>query len=144
MNTNGLELCLALNLAHAGLRLRLDDELGTFHGIDFKDFALLHQLAQAKDCRATLRELVRPLGMPRSALLRQLLVLEKIGLVARDGEGNQRAAVLRPAGRAVVDAARETIRHIAAQATTSLSPRAIAAAHASLVTLAEAPVLALD
>jgi hypothetical protein len=40
MNTN-LALCLALQRAHASLRLKLDDELGVYHGIGFSDFVLL-------------------------------------------------------------------------------------------------------
>lgn len=47
MNTN-LDLCLAIQRAHASLRLKLDDELGIYHGISFSDFVLLDILAQKK------------------------------------------------------------------------------------------------
>lgn len=35
-----LFLCLALQRAYASVQLKLDDELGTHHGISFNDFAL--------------------------------------------------------------------------------------------------------
>jgi hypothetical protein len=77
MNTN-LDFCLALHRAHASLQLKLDDELGTYHGISFSDFALLNLLAQADGGRVSIPELVRPIGQPQSAVLRQLIVLEKM------------------------------------------------------------------
>ena len=54
MNTT-LEFCLALHRANASLQLKLDDELGTFHGINFNDFALLSLLAQADGVRSVFR-----------------------------------------------------------------------------------------
>ena len=75
MNAN-LDFCLALHRAHASLQLKLDDELGTYHGISFSDFALLNLLAQADGGRVSISALVRPLGQPQSAVLRQLIVLE--------------------------------------------------------------------
>lgn len=102
MNTN-LDFCLALHRAHASLRLRLDDELGTYHGIGFSDFVLLNSLAQADGARLSIPELMRPTGQSQSGVMRQLIVLEKIGLVLRDSANGLRQAVLRPAGRALVD-----------------------------------------
>lgn len=69
MNTN-LNFCLALQRAHASLQLKLDDELGTYHGISFSDFVLLDLLAQTENGRVHIAELVRPLGQPQSAVLR--------------------------------------------------------------------------
>ncbi len=103
MNTN-LGFCLALHRAHASLQLKLNDELGLHHGISFNDFALLNLLAQADGGRVSIPELVRPMGQPQSAVLRQLILLEKIGLVMREGANGDRQAVLRPAGRALVHA----------------------------------------
>jgi len=135
MNTN-LGFCLALHRAHASLQLKLDDELGIHHGISFDDFALLNLLAQADGGRVSIPELVRPLGQPQSAVLRQLIVLEKIGLVVRQGANGFRQAVLRPAGRTLVNAARETADSICTEAVASIAPAVVATVSAALVTLA--------
>ena len=143
MNTT-LDFCLALHRAHASLQLKLDIELGTYHGINFNDFALLNLLAQADGGRISIPELVRPLGLPQSAVLRQLIVLEKVGLVAREGTNSNRRAVLRPAGRALVNAARETADGICTEAVESIAPAVVATAFAAMVTLAHTPTLALS
>ena len=143
MNTN-LGFCLALHHAHASLQLKLDDELGTYHGISFNDFALLNLLAQADGGRVSIPALVRPLGQPQSAVLRQLIVLEKIGLVVREGTKGDRQAVLCPAGRALVNTARETADSICTEAVASIAPAAVATVSAALVTLARTPTLELS
>jgi len=142
MNTN-LGFCLALHRAHASLQRKLDDELGLYHGISFNDFALLNLLAQADGGRVGIAELVRPLGQPQSAVLRQLIVLEKIGLVVRDGANGFRQAVLRPAGRALVNAACETADSICTEAVESITPAVVATVSAAMETLACTPTLAL-
>ena len=143
MNTN-LGFCLALHRAHASLQLKLDDELGIYHGISSNDFALLNLLAQADGGRVSIQELVRPLGQPQSSVLRQLIVLEKIGLVVREGANGCRQAVLRPSGRALVNAARETADSICTEAVESIAPAVVATVSAALVTLARTPNLALS
>jgi DNA-binding IclR family transcriptional regulator len=143
MNTN-LDFCLALHRAHASLQLKLDDELGTYHGISFSDFALLNLLAQADGGRVSIPELVRPIGQPQSVVLRQLIVLEKIGLVVRDGANGLRQVVLRPAGRALVNAARETADSICTEAVESIAPAVVATVSAVMVTLARRITLALS
>jgi len=143
MNTN-LVVCLAIQRAHASLRLKLDEELGTYHGISFGDFVLLDLLAQSANGRVSIVELVRPLGLPQSAVLRQLISLEKIGLVVRDGESNERYAALRTAGRVLVNAASETADSICARAVTSISPATAGLVSTALVTLACAPALVLS
>jgi len=140
MNTN-LGFCLALHRAHASLQLKLDDELGIHHGISFNDFALLNLLAQADGGRVSIPELVRPMGQPQSAVLRQLILLEKIGLVVREGANGDRQAVLRPAGRALVHAARETADSICTEAVESIAPAVVATVSEALVTLACRPAL---
>ena len=137
-NTN-LDFCLALHRAHASLQLKLDDELGTYHGINFNDFALLNLLAQADGGRVSIPELVRPLGLRQSAVLRQLIVLEKIGLVVREGANGDRRAMLRPAGRALVNAARETADSICTEAVESIAPAVVVTVSAAMVTLARPP-----
>jgi DNA-binding IclR family transcriptional regulator len=134
MNTN-LGFCLALHRAHASLQRKLDDELGLYHGISFNDFALLNLLAEADGGRVNIPELVRPLGQPQSSVMRQLIVLEKIGLVVREGANGFRQAVLRPAGRALVNAARETAENICTDAVESIAPATVEMVSAALVTL---------
>jgi len=143
MNTN-LDFCLALHRAHASLQLKLDDELGIHHGISFNDFALMNLLAQADSGRVSVPALVRPMGQPQSAVVRQLILLEKIGLVVREGASGDRHAMLRPAGRALVNAARETADSICTGAVESIAPAAVEMVSAALVTLARTPNLALS
>lgn len=134
MNTN-LEFCLALHRALANLQLKLDDELGTYHGISFSDFVLLNLLAQTESGRASIPELTSPLGQPQSAVLRQLIVLEKIGLVQRGGKSENRQVALRPAGRALVTVAHETASRICTKAVASIPPASVTTVSAALVSL---------
>ena len=143
MNTN-LGFCLALHPAHASLQRKLDNELGLYHGISFNDFALLNVLAQADGGRASIPALVRPLGQPQSSVLRQLILLEKIGLVVREGAHGDRQAVLRPAGRALVNAARETADSICTEAVESIAPAALEVVCTAMETLACTPTLELS
>lgn len=120
---DGLGLCLALGRAHASLSLKLDDALGAHHGLGWTEFRLLDRLARAEGGRLALGELARPLGLPLSAVLRQVRALEKTGHVERPGgAGGPREAVvqLRPAGRAALATAAETAAWICAQAVDGL------------------------
>jgi DNA-binding MarR family transcriptional regulator len=143
MNTH-LDFCLALHRAHASLQLKLDDALGLYHGISFNDFALLNLLAQADGGRVSIPELVRPLGQPQSAVLRKVILLEKIGLVVREGANGDRQAVLRPAGRALVHAARETADGICTEAVASIDSAVVATLSAALEMLARTTCHAQD
>jgi DNA-binding IclR family transcriptional regulator len=143
MNTN-LDFCLALHRANASLQLKLDDELGLYHGVGFNDFVLLNLLEQAEGGRIEIPKLVRPLGQPQSSVLRQLILLEKIGLVVREGSNGNRQAVLRPAGRALVNAARETADSICTEAVESIDSAVVATVSAAMETLACTPTLAIS
>ena len=143
MNTN-LGFCLALHRAQASLQLKLDNELGLYHGISFNDFALLNLLAQADGGRVSILELVHPMGRPQSAVLRQLIVLEKIGLVVRDGANGDRQAVLRPAGRALVNAASETADSICNEAVESIDSAVVDVVFAAIETLTRTKTFALS
>ncbi|CNI33882.1 Uncharacterised protein [Yersinia thracica] len=138
MNTN-LDFCMALYRAYATLQLKLDDELGTYHGISFSDFALLNVIARSDGDRVNISVLVDQMGKPQSAVVRQLIVLEKIGLVARDSTNGLRQVVLRSPGRVLVDVARETVENVGTKATESLTPAVVATVFAAMVTLADAP-----
>ncbi|MCJ0762148.1 MarR family winged helix-turn-helix transcriptional regulator [Variovorax terrae] len=132
--TDALTLGLRLAEAHARLGFKLDDELGTFHGLSFGDFLLLHRLALAEGRRLPVDELARPLGLTLSAAVRRLLPLEKTGLLDRvPGAAGRRAgeAVLRPAGQALLQGALETVQAVCREATRAIGPdEAAATAHA--------------
>lgn len=103
-----LQACLDRHFAHAAMRLRLDDELGNWHGLSWADFVLLTVL-DAGDGSVETAALAARLGLARSALLLQLLPLEKTGLVARDVRADgARCVVLRTGGRRLVREARAT------------------------------------
>ena len=105
---NALGLCLRLAAAHASLNLKLDEELGTWHGLAWADFQLLEGLDAAGGA-CSLAGLMRPLGQRAPAVLRQVLQLEKTGLVAREAAASgTRRVVLRPAGRRLLQEARLT------------------------------------
>ncbi len=109
MSADALQICLQVHQAHARLRRKLDDELGTLHGLGFDDFVLLNALAHAGDTGLGSDELERPLGVQRSAVIRQVIALEKTGLVQRavDVQGGRRVQ-LRSPGRRLLQEATET------------------------------------
>lgn len=104
----GIDACLSFHRAYTGLRRRLDEELGTYHGIDFDDFALLHALSN-KGGRSTLADIAAELGVSRSLLLRRLRPLEKIGLLAFDGGIKERHVALRAPGLSMIPVANDTV-----------------------------------
>ena len=121
MNNPNMTSCLALHRAYAKLRSQLDDDLGTYHGIDFDDFALLHALTDAESSQMPLSLLAAELGASRSAMLRQLRPLEKIGLIAFEGSMTDRVIVLRPAGHGVVAIADDTVTRVCVRSAMPLS-----------------------
>jgi DNA-binding MarR family transcriptional regulator len=110
-----LGFCLALGRAHASLGLRLGDDLGAFHGLDFSDFTLLLRAEGAGMPRVPLVPLVdlaRTLGLPMSALMRRMVLLEKTGLAERvpgPAADPRRHAALRPGGRQLAQTALLTV-----------------------------------
>lgn len=114
-----LQACLALRAAHASLTLKLDDELGTHHGLGWSEFALLSVLARSDAGQLRLTELALLLGLSLSNALRQILALEKIGLLERLDNPTKlrdRRIRLRQAGRAALAAAEETAEEVCTQA----------------------------
>lgn len=140
MNTQALDFCMQVSLGHASLRLKLDDALGTWHGMGLDDFRLLRQLAQAPGGRLPLADFVRPLGLRPSAVMRQLVLLEKTGHIQRE-PGHQ--VLLRPAGRSQLAEATETAASICEAALRVPSPQSLAAAQELLVGLCRSPALEL-
>jgi DNA-binding MarR family transcriptional regulator len=114
-----LALALALVRAAGGARRRLD-----VHGLSFREFAVLHHLAQAPEGRLRRIDLVELLALTPSGVARLLAPLEKQGYVTRhpDPRDARRALVgLTPAG--AVHAAEA--RAIAADKATALLGRAL-------------------
>ena len=115
MSSPNSRFCLTLHRVYGKLRLQLDEELGTYHGIDFDDFALLQSLAEAADGPPRLGILAAELGMSRSAMLRRLRPLEKIGLIACLGSITDRRVAVRPAGLSLMKTANDTVNSMCAR-----------------------------
>lgn len=133
-----LDFCLALGHAQASLARRLDDDLGAFHGLNFGDFTLLYLLMRADQGRLPMASLARSLGLPMSALIRKMVLLEKTGLaerVAGTDTDARRHAVLRPGGRRLVQDAVLTVEAHCKEAVRPVEPECLRAAHAVLVAM---------
>ena len=81
-----LECCLRLARAYAVLTRRLDNALGSVHGLSFGDFMVLYYLQRAPGARLRRIDLAERLGLTASGVTRTLLPLEKLGLVARQAD----------------------------------------------------------
>ncbi len=113
-----LDFCLNLARAQALLASRLDEKLGTLHGISFGDFQLLLHLGRAPGARLRRAELAERVALSASGVTRSLLPLEKIGLVTREADPRDARvsyAALTPAGRAMLPTAAETAQMICAR-----------------------------
>jgi DNA-binding MarR family transcriptional regulator len=100
---------IARHHEHAMASCRLDEELGTLHGIGWTQFVVLDLLDSANG-EMSAADLARRCGMGRSHLVLQLMPMEKLGLLAREstGDGGHRRVVLRASGRRLLHEARET------------------------------------
>lgn len=106
MNFAALDAYLERERVRAATSFALDEELGTHHGISSSDFVLLQSLQDGESSHA---ELAHQLGLRRSHLLIRLRPLEKVGLVLRTSDPqDRRAALLSAAGRRLLREARET------------------------------------
>jgi MarR family transcriptional regulator, organic hydroperoxide resistance regulator len=93
---------------------RLDDELGLHHGLSWHDLLLLDALHDAGGGLAT-RAAAAATGQSPSGLLRQVLPMEKIGLVQRQRDGSGPPQLVLAAGGARrLREARETARALLA------------------------------
>lgn len=115
MSTAALQDCLRRHHAHAVATHRLDDELGTMHGIAWADFVLLDTLERAGGTLPS-AQLASQLGLTRSHLVLRVLPLEKVGWVTRSAraEGG-RTVALRAPGRGLLSEARETAAAVCAE-----------------------------
>jgi DNA-binding MarR family transcriptional regulator len=133
-----LDFCLALGRAHASLGLRLGDDLGAFHGLDFGDFILLSVLLRAEGAGMPLVALARTLGLPMSALMRRMVLLEKTGLAERvpgPAADPRRHAALRPGGRQLAQTALLTVEAHCKAFVQPVAHERLQAAHEVLATL---------
>lgn len=111
-----LRLGLALARSHARQQQRLDEHLGMWHGIGQMDFLLLDALSRSPHGRLATLALAKQLHCPPSALVRQLLPLEKTGLLAREAGAVQ----LRAAGRQLHAEASQTVGAVCGKAWSAL------------------------
>lgn len=105
----GPALALALSLARAQATMvrRLDQVLGSYHGISFGDFMLLNSLARAPGGRMRRVDLAERQGLTASGVTRTLLPLEKIGLIERQQDPRD----ARVAYAAITDSGRELLHN---------------------------------
>ncbi|MEO7851373.1 MAG: MarR family transcriptional regulator [Rubrivivax sp.] len=145
MKTDSIDWCLRISLAHASLSLKLDDELGTFHGLSLADFIVLRQLSQAPDGHLPMADLVRPLGLRPSAVMRMLLPLEKTGLVQRESSAgsSSRGVAIRPAGKRVLQEALVTAEQVCKAALAQLPADALPLVASVLSTMCRTDALAV-
>jgi DNA-binding MarR family transcriptional regulator len=123
MTTDPIDFCTGISRAHASLALKMDDELGTQHGLGWNDFNVLQLLASAEGGRRPVADLVRPMGVPLSAVTRDLVRMEKVGWVQRETHpgSDRREVVLRPSGARLLREAAVTAADICARAVGELS-----------------------
>ena len=134
MKTDSIDFCVRISLAHASLTLKLDDELGTYHGLSLNDFILLRLVSLAEQGRMPVADLVRPLGLQLSAVTRELVRLEKMGLVQRETSAGdaQRIVVIRASGKRLLGEALASAETVCAEALRELPPETRAGIEAAL------------
>jgi len=134
-----LEFCLRLTRAYATLTRRLDNALGSVHGLSFGDFMILYHLDRAPGTRLRRIDLAERLGLTASGVTRTLIPLEKLGLVGRQPDPRDARvgyAQITDAGRQLLCYALVTVQPIAQEATHSMSTDQIVALSALLGQLA--------
>ena len=102
-----LEFVLHLVRTQTVVIRRLDQALGSYHGLSFNDFLLLHHLSQGPGGRLRRVDLAERHGLTASGITRTLLPLEKLGLVERQQEPRD----ARVAYAALTGAGRELLGH---------------------------------
>ena len=134
MTLQALELCLALTAAQARTSQALDEALGSWHGLAWRDLALLLALQRAPAGVLSLAQAAARQGVAPSAMLRTVLPLEKVGWIER--RGGQLA--LRLAGESVGREAAATANLTARRVLQDLPAEDRQCLHGLLVALARA------
>lgn len=122
MSAGALHFGATLHRAQSVLQQRLDERLGDWHGLSLDGYRLLQALEAPPGL--TLPALARALLQPAAATLRQVLPMEKTGLLER-ADGMVR---LRPAGRQLQAEAQRTTQAVYEQAVRALGADASALA----------------
>jgi DNA-binding MarR family transcriptional regulator len=138
MKIGSLDFCLKISQAHASLNLKLDQELGTLHGLSLNDFILLYLLSRAEGGRMAVADLVRPMGVQLSAVTRQLVLLEKTGRLQREPEvagDGRRHVVIRPAGKKLLNEALATAETVCREVLRELPADSLPAINEALSTI---------
>jgi len=94
---------------------RANAELGASHGISLSDFAVLHQLEEAKG-RLRRVDLARRLALTPSGVTRLLAPLERRGIVSRVVDGRDARAthaVISQSGKDLLKEATQTVARLA-------------------------------
>ena len=115
LDNTPLEFCLKLARASAALTRKMDNILGSVHGLSFGDFTLLLHLSQAPNGRLRRVDLADKVGLTASGVTRSLIPLEKIGLVAREADSRDARvgyAVLTPTGQKLLKNALPSAQNI--------------------------------
>ena len=102
-----LDLALARTIVVRDMERRLNS-----HGIGLSDLALLKELQGSPNYQAQRSELAERLGVTQSGIARQLLPLERIGLVSRIGD----AADARKAHVLLTEAGERTVHEVSEDA----------------------------
>ena len=134
-----LEFCLRLTRAYSTLTRRLDNALGSVHGLSFGDFMILYHLDRAPGTRLRRIDLAERLGLTASGVTRTLIPLEKLGLVGRQPDPRDARvgyALMTDSGQQLLRYALVTVQAIAQEATQSMSTDQIDALSALLGQLA--------
>ncbi len=105
-----MSLVMALSTLESRLARRFDQHLG-LHGISYREFLVLHHLAQAPGQALSRGELAELVSLSASGITRMLRPMEKIGLVEkkvnpRDARSNP--VKLSPAGQTIYADALQT------------------------------------
>ena len=134
-----LEFCLRLARAYAVVTRRLDNVLGSIHGLSFGDFMVLYHLQRAPGMRLRRIDLAERLGLTASGVTRTLLPLEKLGMVTREADARDARvgyAVLTKAGQRLLKDAVASAESISSEAMQACAADQIDAASALLGLLA--------
>jgi len=124
VSSPSLEFCLRMTRAHATLTRRLDNALSGLHGLSFGDFMILYYLGRAPETKLRRIDLAERLGVTASAVTRNLLPLEKLGLVSRQHDPRDARvgyASLTAVGRRLLNDALVSVEPIAQEATQPVS-----------------------
>ena len=92
------------------------------------------------------RDLMRPLGLQQSAVMRQLIQMEKTGQVQREvapSADGQRQVAIRPGGRRLFNEALATAQQVCADAVAALDKDQLPQLDAALITLCSSRALAV-